>query len=807
MKKNYRQTLALAVLVLAIMPGWSLEWKKSLPGENRRSVFKSVDKISEDGWVNVLTEDFSKCIAGSEEKRDSVMLQDEVYEISEEFTHSTWWSGYGMYQAGGCLAVDAPGYGGFLNTPEIPMKGLVRVSARLKSLDYTCPVTIVLNRGGIGMPSQVALQETPRFFDFDGWETVNYTFYNPYDEDVFVQFNRVHNSVERKGFLIDDICIDVQPDYIPAVSEIACGEFVNDGFGVRWMNSPFTDTYLVSLYEETTVGDGDRILKENFDSWCVDENGKLTDIPEGWTIQLRDFHPSLVETDRGKSLVFGRHDEMIEIPSYGGRIHELKISFTNWLGDDPQAWGTQANVYGWNGCDWILITNFGTFGMEDGEVFDLDLGAWEDETNPYQSEPNSFRGLYSKVKIEMESCNYGACLFINDIEMTSFADTQIRPVFENEEVIGNQKYYSGLSADMRYYVGVKAKTDKFVSDEIVCEAWGIPTPVGLPAADVTPNSYTAQWEATPNAAAYLLTTFDVVKIDSDIKDYSHISENFSDVEVGTSDYDNPVKLGGFSEYFMLDEYTSVAGWYGAGIVAVDGHIGCAGCWYLPGMYGLVSPTLSLGGNDGRYKVHLKIYGYQGSSIVVFSSTQSVASEPFEKEGMQEITLELTGGTYHDTLGFYTSDGQQFFIEEVRVTQDLMAGELILTPLKEYEIADGSTSLANIPHEAQSEMLRAYDIMAARIEFTRYALSDYSVPVVVESTDGVEAIKDNISTVRIHTSGGCVIVDTAMPCHVAIFTADGRCVVSETGKCGRNYFPLNSGVYIVKVGDTNAKVVI
>lgn len=809
MKKNLRLTLALAVLMLAIMPGWSFEWRKSIPGENRRSVPKCVKRIPEQGWVNVLKEDFSKCLEGTEECRDSVMLQDIEYAISDEFTNTGGWSGYGAYQAGGCLAVDAPGYGGFLNTPEVMMKGLIRVTARIKALGDINPVTIVVNRGGIGNPQQIAPQEVARTFDFDGWENVNFTFYNPYDEDVFVQFNRVHRSVEKKGFLIDDISIDVVPDYIPAVSEIACGEFENDGFGVRWVKSPFTDTYLVSLYEETTIGDCDRIIKEDFNSWNADENGKLADIPEGWIINLRDFHPSLIETDNGKSIVFGRRDEMIEIPSFGGRIYDLKLSFTNMLNDNPQAWGTSASVWGWDGTSWCGITDFSTLDVEDGEIFTLDLGAWEDEPmGPYQAEPNRFRGLYSKIKIVMESCNYGAYLLLDDVEMNAFADTQLVSVFENEEVNGNQKYYSGLNPDARYYVGVKAKTDSFISDELLCEAFGIASPVGLPATEVTTTSYTAQWQKTPNAAAYLLTTFDAECLDADIKDYSHVNENFSSVEVGSTDYDNPVKLGGFSEnFFFLDEHTSMPGWYGAGVIAVDGKIGCAGCWYLPGMYGIVTPSLSLGSNGGNYKIHMKIWGCEGSSIVVASSVQSVTSEIFENDGMQDLTFEMSGGTFHDSLSFYTSDGQQFFIEEVNVVQDLAAGELILTPIEAYEITDGSTFLTGINHEAQPGMLRAYDVMAARVEFTRNVLSGYSAPVVVEESVGVESVNEDLNAFSIYSMDGCVVVDTPLECHIVIFGTDGRCVVSEEGKCGRNTFRLNPGVYIVKIGNKTAKVLI
>ena len=785
-----------------------IDWRTMPMGVKHLSAKKAPANISaEQSWVNILTEDFSNATEGSEEIPDGTPITDDEYIVNDDYTIMQGWSGYGLYQAGGCLAIDGPGYGGFLNTPEISMKGLVRVSMRIKSLTRNCPVTLVLNRNGIANPKQIGAHDVVRIFDTDGWQNITFTVNNPYDDPAFMQFSRIHYRAEERGFLIDDISIDVLPDYIPPVTEVASGEFTTDGFGVRWVPSAFTDKYLVSLYEEVTTGDEDFSLIEDFSNWTANTNSQIDEFPVGWTLVSWPNHPNLVETDEGKSIAFGRHQEVLELPSGGGRIYDLSITFTNLLGSDPEAWGTVAGFEGWDGTQWQPITSFSTMGMDDGETFTMDLGKWEEEpADPYEMESNSFRGLYSKVRIVIESANYGAMLLVDKIEMKAFPNTVITKIVEDEVTIGNQKYYNGLRSDARYYVGVKAMTDSFISDETLHEAWGIATPTGLPVADVTPDSYTACWQQTSNAAAYLVTVFDAMRTDKDTNDFAILKEDFGGVSVGETDYNNPVDLGSKTEIVTLDEYTATKGWYGAGVIAVDGHIGCTACWFMPGMYAIMTPPLSLGANNGKYKVHLKVWGNEWSEINIASTTSVVTSQPFEESGIQNLVFEMEGGSYHDQIGIYTSDGQPFLIDEFEILQDLSEGELILNQIAAYEVVGEENCSRNIIHEAKPGMLRAYDVAAARVEFSRNVISDYSNPVVVDEAVNIESVDDG-GNVTISKENGAVVINLPKESEVKIYNMAGNCIIKENAKVGITRFPLPSGIYVVKTENKVMKIIL
>ena len=75
----------------------------------------------------VLEEDFSLCTAGTPEKPDTMNIApgtNYVYEVDAAYTHQPHWSGYYVFQAGGCVAVseyDYYGYiyGGHISTPEV----------------------------------------------------------------------------------------------------------------------------------------------------------------------------------------------------------------------------------------------------------------------------------------------------------------------------------------------------------------------------------------------------------------------------------------------------------------------------------------------------------------------------------------------------------------------------------------------------------------------------------------------------------------------------------------------------------------
>lgn len=757
-----------------------------------------VRDTASEGWITLLEEDFSKMEAGTEDTHDEGQLADLEYKLDEKYFSMPGWTGFGIYQAGGSCAIDYPSYGGMLNTPEMEMKGLVRVSARYKSLDDIRAFTAVICKGGIGMPQQIAPQETVRLFSEDGWETAVYEFYNPYDDAAFLQFNTQYYTPNAHGFLIDDLKIEVLPSYIPPVEEVAAGEFSNGAFKVRWTPSELTDRYLVSLYSDSPAGGNGEIYADDFTTWKADDKGHLTSVPDGWTISTRDWHPTLVDCNGGKALALGRHEEFVEFPSNGGKITSFKATITNRLSKHPKAWGTQCNIWGWDGCKWSIIKSFSTLDMADGDTFTVDLGEWEDAPlGPYESTPHQFRGLYSKLRLMMSSANYGAMMLINDYEMETRAASELKQVIKDKSVTGTQTAFENLDPELDYFVGIKAVTDDYISDETMADAWGIATPEALPAENVTEQSFLARWQPVSHASAYLLSTFSAHVTDTPIKDYVVIGEDFSKASVGNTDFDNPEVLGNEVELFPLDDYTERPGWYGAGLTAVDGWIGASSCRFFPGMYGIQLPIVSVYSGTGDYKVKMHVRGEEGSSIIVMSSTSYNSSETFEATGEYDIEIPMTGGTAHEQLVLITSDGAPFFIDEISVVQDLQAGDAVLTPKNAFETRGDQSSMMITGMEAKEGEAWAYDVMAGRLDFTRHAVSEYSAPVIVKPQSGVNTAEIS-KGMDISVNGECLTLNLIKDANIEIYDTLGRLVASRRCSAGASDFSLpRNAVYFIK----------
>ena len=93
----------------------------------------------------VLEEDFALCTAGTPEEPDTKNIApgtNYVYEVDAAYTHQPHWSGYYVFQAGGCVAVseyDYYGYmyGGHISTPEAELYGEVTVAFRARRAGTT----------------------------------------------------------------------------------------------------------------------------------------------------------------------------------------------------------------------------------------------------------------------------------------------------------------------------------------------------------------------------------------------------------------------------------------------------------------------------------------------------------------------------------------------------------------------------------------------------------------------------------------------------------------------------------------------
>ena len=758
-----------------------------------------IKEVPQEGWINVINEDFSAMTEGTPDTPTDIPLTDEDIIISSEYTAMPDWSGAGVYQAGGTCAINFPGTGGYLNTPEVQMQGLVKVAFDAKVFDDIRAIDVFVCNNGIDDPLKVAPYQTVRLFNTDGWEHVEMYFHNPYEEVAFVQFRIIYYGATEQGAVFDNVKVDYQPDYIPPVTGLKASGFTSDSFNLSWSASDYTDNYIVSVYEVNDKNTDNRIYKEDFESFTADENGILTTVPEGWQLGLRSNHSWLVEYKSGKALAMGRHEEIIEFPSFGGRFVEFRFDMAHILGDHPKAWGSQVAVEGWNGDSWEYITSFST----EGEDFiTVDLGEWEEEEDFFEIEEKIFRGRYTKIRLVNETCNYGTLLLVDNVEFECESDAEMTCVVDGESVQSTRYTFNGLNPDARYFASVRAASDNFVSEEKVTEAFGIAAPAVLPADDVTETSFIARWEPAYLAAAHSVSAYDCLVIPQDVYGFSLLDEDFELVTDCADSYYHPDRVS-----TSLNEYTRRNGWTGNGVGKVNGHLGCMNCIFEPGNNYLISPDLTLSNNDGHFRVTVKVWGKQDSRLVVMSYGDGLQSEPFAEDGIMEFTFDMQGGQKHDRLAFVSYDGQPFFIDEVKVTQDLCQDDLLLQGVQSYTLGAGADSMTFEMERAGGDWYRAYDVAAARVNYTQTAVSDYSETVIVEpgALTGIKTT-DIADACIVSLQGLQLSVTLLEAAPIEIYAINGYKVNEARGISGVNVFTLpDAGVYMVKAGTKTYKV--
>lgn len=759
---------------------------------------RKVKEIPETGWITMVDEHFDAMTKGTPELPDEELLTGEDIIIPEEYTVLPDWSGAGVYQAGGACAINFPSVGGYLNTPEMLMTGLVKVSFDAKVFDEIRAFDIFVCDNGIDNPTKVAPYQSIRMFDTDGWDHYELYFQNPSNRVAFVQFRVIYYGANDRGIVLDNILVERQPDFISEVETLKATNFTSNGFELKWSASELTDDYLVSIYEQTPVSPEDRFFTEDFESFEADENGKIISGNEGWSFSFHGNHPQLVEHTSGKALMLGRHQEIVEFPSFGGKFIEFKMDVTHILGDNPNAWGTMADVEGWNGSEWVWITDFSS----EDEYFTFDLGEWEDEVDFFEPEEKHFRGLYTKIRLIVGSANYGSSMLIDNVEFQCEPDTESVAVVENEKVSGTSYVFEGLDPDATYYAGVRAVTSNYTSDEKTIEVYGIASPVALMAEDVSEDMFTARWEPANNASLYQVSSYDCLVVKAPVDQFTIIEEEFDLVTDCADSYYHPDKISSTD----LSDYTHRSGWTGVGAVKVIGNIGCSACFFDPGTKYIISPDITLSNNNGEFDVFVKAWVRAESRLVVMSHGDGVQSEEVEEDGLVEFVFHMKNGKSHDQLAFLSYDGQAFFIDEVKVVQSLKENDILLEGAQTFTLdADSFEQVFNMTAR-DSEWGRAYDVRAAREDYSRSAISDYSETILVDTPVKVKEI-ENDGNILIGISGRELRISLLQSQSIIVTTINGINVANIEGGVGVNTIQLPAaGVYLVKIGNHNYKLI-
>lgn len=320
---------------------------------------------------------------------------------------------------------------------------------------------------------------------------------------------------------------------------------------------------------------------------------------------------------------------------------------------------------------------------------------------------------------------------------------------------------------------------------------GSSAPVTLPATNVTPNGFTANWESYPGASLYQVMVFEPVIVPSD-GEYAILQEDFSLVSKGST-----------VEPYVPDDM----------LVDLD-ELNWAWTpdWqiYLPvfskGMVdGIVySPYIDLTNDNGHFTVTFNVVGYAGAKVELESNGFDTQTREFTltENGVNTFVAEFDNGI-HDTYLCYTDYGFPddeegtyaacyAFLDDITVTQSLKAGDtaLRLVEVAETEEDSGATSYDFPTLQYRYDATRlAYDVMAISVYYNdpedpwdyNVSYSDYSELQMVDLLSGVKS----------------AAVDDA-DAHVELFNLSGQAVDAATAA---------PGFYIRRQGNRTQKVVI
>lgn len=763
-------------------------------------------------WETLVEENFDKMTAGTNEQPDSVVITNPY--VADQYTQTPGWSGIGVRQAGGAVCIGNPGWGTcILNTPEMEMQGLLRLSFRAKCLSDVKGFTINLDYNGINSPG-VVLQEGGKVSATDnGWVDFEFTFYNPKDVPCFVQIN-VNTYGSDNGDIFDDFKLERTRDYVPSVSDMVNYNFRTDGFSSMWKPVAKAQSYLVSLLAEKTVGQDDQEKVWDFNEMTEQDN-QLSGLPEGISVNLRGDRSHYTPdqgADSTPALVLSKEDEWIEIDGGGARIINLLFWYRGLASEHPQAGFWQCQLEGWNGSKWQPLEAFNDYSTTpetQGET--MDYGAYMDEYNEEMEqqggEPIAFRGMFTKVRIHPESLNYGVRLAIDDIDVVTEPMVETTTVVADQPVETNEYMFDAVdmtSAGLRYFVSVKAVNGDLVSEPYTAEAFGVAKPVVLPASDVNKDtrSFMANWEAMDNADAYMVTEYSCQKMAQDTPDFSIIAENFDNVhEEGCSTLpDEPSDMGNEWDLGYFDAYTQQPGWTGMGNCAIDGALGCSATWFA-GKNFICTPALTLNNNEGNYSIHVRAYMQEGDCLMLTSTNLGAITDAATETGWTEWDVPMTDGVKNDKIYIQSANSETFLIDDFVITQDLSAGDLLLTPIKQVEAMDNSQAFDGAP-----EGVIGYDVMAGRQYYNLSAISTYSDTQEV-NFDGDVAIDQTLAPHAVVSIDGLVLtITTPQAAAVEVFNIAGQAVASASMKAGINTITLPAqGVYVVTVDGKTHKV--
>lgn len=751
----------------------------------------------------LVQEDFSLMTNGSETEPalysyGYIMLPDEV-------THTPGWSGAGIGEAGGKLALGIPGYdgvqgGGCINTPLGDYSGHLIIKYRIKALSADGNSFCNICKGGIEYPSSAVPEFFVENFKDREWHEYIIDVKNPNtDADGFIQINAI--TFNGDGFLIDKIEVYRDMDYVYAPNQFKAFDFKSDGFTASWNGVATASDYLLTLYEDTRLSDDNFNGYEDFEGIVAGGNLTASDVPEGWDIHLEGQTQTTADkgADNSKAVVLSSDDDYIELPYNGGSFLNVEMYLRNMepdQNDRPGYFYVEVRDPSTGVWKTYVYLNASTISDETGyKLSTKDIEAEYGKAYP-------FEGMYDAVRVYVSRASGKGGLAVDNIKYETTPPTNRVTLKDKMPVQGTTVAFEGLDPEAEHYFSVIARNGENVSAPTApFHAFGIADITGFRVTDIDPRGgLTAVWDRVPRADRYEVGSFEVEQAKADTGDYEVLDEDFSGVTVRNPVTD-PLFIGNENALMSLDEYTAMSGWTGRGNILAKGMLGCIED--ATGTFEIFTPYITLSNNDGEYNVYVKVYAEKGTQFVV-QGTDTYQVMTFPDTGTYEGTITMVNGQDQDQLMFYTIEGGMFLIDELRVMQDVKAGDRFYTRLDKAETTGCDYRFSIEPEEGK---LYSVQVQAFQTLFKKTCKTQLTPMQTVDFFDtGVEEVDSEELALNASGLDGALRLTSSQAVNAAVADMNGRLRFFGVVD-GEKTVELPAGIYVVTAGDKSYKLIV
>ncbi|MCC8119471.1 MAG: hypothetical protein LIP09_12105 [Bacteroidales bacterium] len=652
----------------------------------------------------LVSEDFSKMTAGTEDEPDGTDMGANYYNgepyLDDTYFQVEGWSGSQIYQAGGCVALNEPYWGGVLNTPEMNLQGKLYLSFKVKNNNSNYSrvgFEVILCSSGVFFPDIIQNQSVYPERD-NGWTEYMLEFECDYaGEDAFVEFNCYSDHV-----LIDDVALYRDLGSLTAPTSAQAFNFREDGFDIAWEEVPNADGYYVTLEEETETG------TENVSgSWNLDDIDSkdglypLDTDAHGWNVSI--YGALQVSADGGsnnsQALVLSTDEDEIVYPVTGGMYQNATLTIL------PLTPLNESNarivIEGLLDGEWSVIADLAFYQLNAEGPTIIDMA----ELERTSMMGFVFHDYYTCLRVR--GYNFSDERYaIDDLSYETSPETTVKSIAE-EWVAEPFISFSDLNPEAEHYYQIRSTQGESQSTEGKrYHALGLAAPQVMVPEILGDGHFFAKWDEVPKADYFYYGVYRIENIVESKVDFPVLSDDFSQIESFYT-YDAPYALANTDYEMSLDAYTQIPGWIGFGNIIAGGMLGCNTSDEYQNYIG--TPYLTLSNGDGSGVVRMNVYTENSDYFII-----QLSEVPYyfycKGDQWNEITLPFVDGWQHDYLMLYTRYGSKFFIDSIEVVQDQVeAGDHLLWTLQEgltdYEEAE--IEMAVVDGEQYGYQVRAY----------------------------------------------------------------------------------------------------